>query len=388
MREGDEWKTTFKTKLGLYECKSMQEHEEHLRMVLETLRKERLFGNVEKCVFCTDKLIFLGFVVSAQGVEVDPEKIKAIQEWPRPTIISQFYHCPLTGIIKKNSIFSWGEEQEKAFLKIKDCLTKAPVLALPNFDKMFEIECDASGVGIGAVLSQEKRLIAYFSEKLSGATLNYPVYDKKNICTNPSIRDVAALLVAEREEEHELEDLSLAREEEHELEDLSLARVKLRSLYAARFSSKKLTHLQLAHFSSLRLHSAQLAQLKLNNPEVVETHPVQERVLYEHVDNKRGVLHLSMHMHNMCGSLDMLWACGRDLGTSQACGWLNQPLSLPNGVKTLFKCESAYNLPRSATYEETTFRQVTSYHMESAYNLPRSATYEETTFRQVTSYQY
>ncbi|KAL4387991.1 hypothetical protein GQ457_09G017780 [Hibiscus cannabinus] len=74
--------------------------------------------------------------------------------------------------------------------------------------------------------------------------------------------------------------------------------------------------------------SALLAQLKLNNPEVAETHPVQERVSYEHVDSKRGVLHLSMHMHNMCDSLGMLWACGRDLGTSQACGWLNQPLSL------------------------------------------------------------
>ncbi|KAL4312629.1 hypothetical protein GQ457_01G020350 [Hibiscus cannabinus] len=74
--------------------------------------------------------------------------------------------------------------------------------------------------------------------------------------------------------------------------------------------------------------SALLAQLKLNNPEVAETHPVQERVSYEHVDSKRGVLHLSMHMHNMCDSLGMLWACGRDLGTSQACGWLNQPISL------------------------------------------------------------
>ncbi|KAL4353594.1 hypothetical protein GQ457_06G005320 [Hibiscus cannabinus] len=80
-----------------------------------------------------------------------------------------------------------------------------------------------------------------------------------------------------------------------------------------------------APFSST---SALLAQLKLNNPEVAETHPVQERVSYEHVDSKRGVLHLSMRMHNMCGSLGMLWACGRDLGTSQACGWLNQPLSL------------------------------------------------------------
>ncbi|KAL4271498.1 hypothetical protein GQ457_13G013700 [Hibiscus cannabinus] len=117
-------------------------------------------------------------------------------------------------------------------------------------------------------------------------------------------------------------------DKERELEKLHLARLKLGDSYAARFSSTKLTHLQLAHFSSLRLHSAQLAQLKLNNPEVAEAHPVQERVSYEHVDSKRGVLHLSMHMHNMCGSLGMLWACGRDLGTSQACGWLNQPLSL------------------------------------------------------------
>ncbi|KAL4384648.1 hypothetical protein GQ457_15G016240 [Hibiscus cannabinus] len=74
--------------------------------------------------------------------------------------------------------------------------------------------------------------------------------------------------------------------------------------------------------------SALLAQLKLNNPEVAETYPAQGRVSYEHVDIMWGILHQSMHMHSMCGSLGMLWACGRDLGTSQACGWLNQPLSL------------------------------------------------------------
>ncbi|KAL4285150.1 hypothetical protein GQ457_16G018810 [Hibiscus cannabinus] len=147
MREGDEWKTAFKTKLGF--------------------ARRKIFGNMEKCVFCTDKLTFLGYIVSSQGVEVDPEKIKAIQEWPQPTSITQ------------NSSFFWGKEQEDAFLKIKDCLTRALVLALPDFDKTFEIECDASGVGIGAVLMQEKRHVAYFSEKLSGATLNYPVYDKE-----------------------------------------------------------------------------------------------------------------------------------------------------------------------------------------------------------------
>lgn len=239
MREGDEWKTAFKTKYGLYEwlvmpfgltnapstfmrlmnhvlrsfigrfcvvyfddiliySKSLTEHLEHLHAILKVLRKEVLYANLKKCNFCTDKVVFLGFVVSANGLEVDQEKIKAIQEWPRPNNISQvrsfhglasFYRrfvpnfstlaAPLTGIIKKNSPFIWSDEQESAFVKIKDCLTNAPLLCLPNFNKIFEVECDASGIGIGAVLTQDGRPVAYFSEKLNGATLNYPTYDKE-----------------------------------------------------------------------------------------------------------------------------------------------------------------------------------------------------------------
>ena len=239
IREGDEWKTAFKTKYGLYEwlvmpfglsnapntfmrlmnhvlrafigkfvvvyfddiliySKGLDEHIEHLQSVLTVLRKEKLYANLKKCSFCTNQIVFLGYVVSAKGIEVDEEKVKAIKEWPIPKSVSEVrrFHglagfnrrfvkdfstlvAPVTEIVKKHVGFKWGSEQERAFNLIKEKLVSAPLLALPDFPKTFEIKCDASGIGIGAVLMQERRPIAYFSEKLSGAALNYPTYDKE-----------------------------------------------------------------------------------------------------------------------------------------------------------------------------------------------------------------
>ncbi|KAL6327536.1 hypothetical protein AAG906_021627 [Vitis piasezkii] len=218
MKEGDEWKIAFKTKYGLYEwlvmpfgltnapstfmrlmnhalrafigrfvvvyfddilvySKNLDEHINHLHCVLAVLRKEKLYANLKKCSFCMDKVVFLGYVVSAKGIEVDEEKVKAIKEWPHLNFST--LAAPLTEIVKKSVGFKWGSEQDRAFIEIKERLCGAPLLALPDFSKTFEIECDASGIGIGAVLMQEKRPIAYFSEKLNGATLNYPTYDKE-----------------------------------------------------------------------------------------------------------------------------------------------------------------------------------------------------------------
>jgi len=80
--------------------------------------------------------------------------------------------------MKKDTPFCWTEKNEQAFQRLKAQLTNAPILALPNFSKTFELECDALGVGIGFVLLQGGHPIAYFSEKLHGAALNYPTYDK------------------------------------------------------------------------------------------------------------------------------------------------------------------------------------------------------------------
>ena len=138
----------------------------HLRQVLEALRHESLYANMDKCMFCMDHVVFLGFVVSSQEVQVDQEKVKAIQEWPTPKIVGEvrsfhglasFYRrfvrdfstvaAPLTEISKKNVAFKWGKKQEHAFTAPKEKLMHAPILALPNFDKSFEINEDKHMLG-------------------------------------------------------------------------------------------------------------------------------------------------------------------------------------------------------------------------------------------------
>ncbi|KAI3760252.1 hypothetical protein L1987_50645 [Smallanthus sonchifolius] len=236
LRPGDEWKTAFKTREGLYEwlvmpfglsnapstfmrvmnqlfrpfigkfvvvyfddiliySASFSEHVVHVKKVLALLRRDSFYAATKKCVFMTPKVLFLGYVISCDGIQVDESKVAAVQNWPTPTTITEvrsfhglasFYRrfiphfssimAPMTDCIKGKT-FVWTEGAELAFQVIKEKLTTAPILVLPDFSQVFELHTDASKVGIGGVLSQGGRQIAYFSEKLTGAKLRYSTYD-------------------------------------------------------------------------------------------------------------------------------------------------------------------------------------------------------------------
>jgi hypothetical protein len=176
--------------------KSEEEHEKHLRLVLQRLREHKLYAKVSKCEFWIDEVPFLGHVISKRGITVDPGKVKDVLNWVVPQTVKEvrsflglagYYRRfienfskiakPLTSLLEKGVDFSWTYEHQKAFEELKKRLTTAPVLTLPDQSKRFTVYCDASRDGLGCVLMQDGRVIAYASRQLRRHELNYPTHD-------------------------------------------------------------------------------------------------------------------------------------------------------------------------------------------------------------------
>eukprot|EP01018_Ginkgo_biloba_P015786 Gb_20044 [translate_table: standard] len=203
IREGDKWKMAFKTKEGLHEWLVMpfrltnapstfmqlmnevlrtflgkfvvvylddilifsRTKEKHFRLVLEKLRKEKVLVNLRKCNFMQIELIYLGFVISHNELKMDPKSGIC---------------ASITEIMRGDKrYFKWTNTAEKSFQLLKKKVTEQPILSLPDFDKVFQVDYDASGVEIGEVLSQEGKPIAYSSEKINEAKKKYSTYEKE-----------------------------------------------------------------------------------------------------------------------------------------------------------------------------------------------------------------
>ena len=172
--------------------RSHKEHVHHLRLIFEKLRENDFKIKLSKCEFEKNEVKFLGHLVGEHGVKVDPDKTAAVANWSPPTNLTslrsflglaQYFRkfikdfsriaTPLTNLTKKNVPYNWTPQCQQAFDEIKHALIHPPVLALPDFSKPFEVVCDASVEGLGAVLLQDGRPLAYESRKLSPAEYNY-----------------------------------------------------------------------------------------------------------------------------------------------------------------------------------------------------------------------
>ncbi|GJW51668.1 putative reverse transcriptase domain-containing protein [Tanacetum coccineum] len=173
-----------------------EEHANHLRIILELLRKEKLYAKFSKCDFWIHIVQFLGHLIDSQGLHVDPAKIKAVKNWETPTTptkVRQFLGLtgyyrrfikgfskiakPLTKLTQKNKKYIWEKDQELTFQLLKQKLCEAPTLALPKGNDNFVVYCDASIQGLGAVLMKKEKVIAYPSRQLKPHEENYTTHD-------------------------------------------------------------------------------------------------------------------------------------------------------------------------------------------------------------------
>jgi hypothetical protein len=173
-----------------------EEHEKHLRIVLGKLRQHQLYAKFSKCEILMKEVAFLGHVLSAKGVIVDPSKIEAMSKWKSPKSVTKirnflglagYYHWfienfskiakPMTELLKSNTPFVWSDKCEASFRELKTRLTTTSVLTLLDASKDFVVYCDASRQGLDCVLMQGGKVVAYASRQLRKHEENYPTHD-------------------------------------------------------------------------------------------------------------------------------------------------------------------------------------------------------------------
>jgi hypothetical protein len=172
------------------------EHEENLRMVLQWLRDCQLYAKLSKCEFWISEVLFLGHIINRDGFTMDSKKVADILDWKAPRNICGiksfigmvgYYRRfiegvskiarPMTSLLAKKVEFKWTLECQESFEALKKRLTTTPVLILPDVHKPFSVYCDASYTGLGCVLMQEGRVVAYSSRQLKIHKRNYPTHD-------------------------------------------------------------------------------------------------------------------------------------------------------------------------------------------------------------------
>jgi len=196
--------------------RTLPEHMQHLETVFKCLESNQFFLKSTKCIFAQSSISYLGHIITAHGVGPDPEKIEAMTNWPPPKTIKQlrgflgltgFYRKfikhyasiahALTELLKKDS-FVWSEAAQSTFDKLKEAMTQAPVLALPNFEQEFQLDTDASGVGMGAVLSQNGHPIAFFSKKFCPKLLKASTYVRELCAITSAVKKWRAYLLGRK----------------------------------------------------------------------------------------------------------------------------------------------------------------------------------------------
>ena len=159
-----------------------QEHEQHLKIVLQTLREKKLYAKLSKCDFWLKEVSFLGHIVSAEGIRVDPAKIEAVVNLKPPRSVTEvrsflglvgYYRrfvkgffviaYPLTKLLRKRVKFEWLDKCQNSFEQLKGMLVEAPVLTQPTSRKEYTLYSDASGIGLGCVLMQDGKSVEFTS---------------------------------------------------------------------------------------------------------------------------------------------------------------------------------------------------------------------------------